>query len=80
MADILGNEIPQRVRFVKGHPVPEHPEDCEPHTPGPGGYTAWFEWCEQMAKTHVQRQCRGCGLWAVWAERWPDRGAAEAGP
>jgi hypothetical protein len=66
MADRLGNEIPQRIRFVKGTAVPEHPEECEPHTPHPAGYVAHLDWQERMAKTHRQRQCRGCGLWAIW--------------
>jgi hypothetical protein len=69
MADTLGNEIPLRIRYVKGKPVPAHPEDCEPHTAGPGGYLAWFEWVQRMQRTHTQRQCRGCGLWAVWEPR-----------
>ena len=66
MADRLGNEIPQRVRWVKGERVILHPEDCEPHPPSPRGYTQRLDWQEQMAKTHTQRQCRGCGLWAIW--------------
>jgi hypothetical protein len=66
VADLPGNSVPLRVLWVKGHPVPERPEECEPHTPGPAGYTAHLEWQSQMAGTHVQRQCAGCGLWSVW--------------
>ena len=44
---------------------------CEPHTPQPSGYVAWHEWADLMAETHVQRQCKGCGLWAVWEPK-PD--------
>lgn len=59
--------IPLRVKFVKGssRPVPEFPDECEPHTPAPDGYMAWWARAEEMAKTHTQRQCRGCGLWAI---------------
>ena len=40
--------------------------DCEPHTPHPAGYVARAEWRELMAGTHECRQCKGCGLWAIW--------------
>jgi hypothetical protein len=69
-----GQEIPQRIKVVKGEFVPEFPDECEPHTPTPSAYHARFDWMQEMAKTHVQRQCRGCGLWAVWD---PGPGAAE---
>lgn len=59
-------EIPQRVKIVNGEFAPEHPGECEPHTPSPRGYNARFDWMQEMGKTHVQLQCRGCGLWAVW--------------
>ena len=59
-------EVPQRVKYVKGELVPEFPDECEPHTPGPRGYLAWDAWADEMAKDHVQRQCRGCGLYAIW--------------
>jgi len=72
-------EMPQRVKTVSGHVVPLYPEECEPHTETPTGYLQWDEWAEQMNRTHVQRQCKGCGLWAVWELRQPDgNGAAHA--
>jgi hypothetical protein len=39
---------------------------CEPHTPCPAGYVACSEWADAMMKTHVQRQCAGCGKWLIW--------------
>lgn len=36
------------------------------HTPCPKGYIQWHHWAEQMAETHEQRRCSGCGLWTVW--------------
>ena len=36
------------------------------HTPCPTGYVAWHEWAEEMMKTHRQRKCPGCGLYAIW--------------
>lgn len=39
------------------------------HTPAPPGYLAWFEWAREMAKTHRQERCPGCGLWKVWTPR-----------
>jgi len=59
-------DVPLRVRTANGRLVPEHPEECEPHTPCPDGYLQRGAWIEQMSETHVQRQCHGCGLWAVW--------------
>lgn len=75
MGDTLGNEIPLRVQVVKGHHVPLHPEECEPHTESPAGYLQWHEWAEKMGKTHVPRQCRGCGLWSVWEKRQREQSA-----
>ena len=40
--------------------------DCEPHTPHPQAYVAHSDWAGKMGKTHVQRQCKGCGLRAIW--------------
>jgi hypothetical protein len=62
----LSAEIPQRIKFVKGSAVPLYPDECEPHTPSPDGYLAWDAWAEEKSQAHDQRQCRGCGLWAVW--------------
>lgn len=58
--------VPLRVRTVHGETVPRYPAECEPHTESPRGYLAWDEWAERMGQTHVQRQCKGCGLWAIW--------------
>jgi hypothetical protein len=62
-------EVPLRIRWVKGHPVPAAPDECEPHTESPDDYLPWHAWAERMDKTHTQRQCRGCGLWAIWKPR-----------
>ena len=40
--------------------------DCEPHEPWPEGYIAASEYADLMMESHVQRQCRGCGLWLIW--------------
>ena len=39
------------------------------HTQCPSGYLEWHEWAERMTRTHEQRRCAGCGLWAVWVRR-----------
>ena len=49
-------------------PAAETP-DCEPHTPEPAGYVARSDWAGQMMKTHVQRQCRGCGKYQIWVPK-----------
>lgn len=59
-------ELPLRVLMVRGRPVPLEPARCEPHTSSPDGFLQWDEWAKRMGRTHTQRQCRGCGLWAVW--------------
>jgi hypothetical protein len=59
-------EIPQRIKFVNGGFVPEFPDECEPHAEEPQGYLQRDAWAERMSATHVQRQCKGCGLWATW--------------
>lgn len=69
MAEPGAAEIPQRIKIADGKTVPLYPDECEPHTVDPPGYLQWTEWAEQMEKTHVQRQCRGCGLWAVWVPK-----------
>lgn len=72
--DILGNMVPLRIQYVKGEPVPLNPENCEPHTQSPSNYLAWDDdWAERMGKTHVQRQCKGCGLWAIWEPKGASR-------
>ena len=67
------NEIPQRVKIVSGHFVPEFPDECEPHTDSPRGYLQWHAWADEMGRTHTQRQCRGCGLWSVWEPSGDER-------
>lgn len=66
---LLARDVPLRIKFVKGYPVPVNPAACEPHTPSPRGYLEWDEWAERMEQTHTQRQCKGCGLWSVWEPR-----------
>ena len=61
--------MPLRTKWVKGSPVPLEPEKCEPHTPCPDGYLQWHAWAERMARPHIQRQCKGCGLWAIWERK-----------
>jgi len=58
--------VPFRVKYVDGEPVPGFPEECEPHTESSRGDLGWDEWAKRMGQTHVQRQCKGCGLWAIW--------------
>lgn len=41
------------------------------HTPVPHGYVARQLWFEQMARTHRQTRCPGCGLFTIW-EPLPD--------
>jgi hypothetical protein len=65
--DAPGSVLPQRLKWVKGIPAPEFPAECEPHSPqGPDGYSAWHAWAYKLRQTNVQRQCKGCGLWAIW--------------
>lgn len=59
-------DIPLRIKNVDGRTVPRCPDECEPHTPSPDGYLQWHAWAQRMAETHINRQCKGCGLWAVW--------------
>jgi hypothetical protein len=49
---------------------PACPNQAE-HTPCPTGYVNWWSWAERMNRTHGQRQCEGCGRWAIWYERPP---------
>jgi hypothetical protein len=43
--------------------------ECEPHTPWPSGYIAGSDYADLLAQSHTQRQCRGCGLYAIWEPR-----------
>ena len=38
----------------------------EDHTPCPEGYIHWHSWAKEMSKTHRQRKCHSCGLYAIW--------------
>jgi len=44
---------------------PSESPDCEPHTPMPSGYVARSDWADRMMKTHIQRQCKGCGKYQI---------------
>jgi hypothetical protein len=39
------------------------------HTKAPEGYLQWHAWAEKKSKTHKQKKCPGCGLWAIWVKR-----------
>jgi len=54
-----------------------HPEKCPhfwAHTPKPpiSDERALDAWMDEMLKTHRQRECPGCGLFAIWTPRKPD--------
>lgn len=36
------------------------------HTEAPSGYLDYQAWATAMEKTHRQRKCAGCNLWAIW--------------
>jgi hypothetical protein len=38
----------------------------EDHTIQPKGYIEWHAWAKEMGKTHKQRRCTACGLYAIW--------------
>lgn len=42
---------------------------CATHTKCPAGYLARHEWAERMMRTHTQKRCGDCGLWAVWVRK-----------
>lgn len=50
-------------------------ENCparEKHTPEPmheSDYMGWHAWARRMSKTHKQRRCPECGLFAIWVPR-----------
>jgi len=39
------------------------------HTKCPTGYLQWHAWAECMMKTHTQKRCPNCGLWAIWVKK-----------
>lgn len=51
-----------------GQRVTPNPEcaDAAGHTPEPNGDLQWFDWAEEMARTHTQTTCARCGRWCVW--------------
>lgn len=51
---------------------------CE-HTPCPTGYIQWHFWAEKMSKTHDQKQCPECGLWAIWVLKQRRKNAGKDG-
>lgn len=44
---------------------PDCPNAAE-HTPQPVLMLHWYEWVAEMAETHTQHWCDGCGLYAIW--------------
>lgn len=45
--------------------------NVDQHTPHPERQFAHEAWAEQMLRTHKQKRCPSCGLWAIWVRR-PD--------
>lgn len=41
-------------------------ERVEDHTACPDGYIQWHYWAGEMGKTHTQRKCPSCGIYAIW--------------
>lgn len=35
----------------------------------PDGYLDRAEWALEMLKTHRQKRCPACGLWAIWVPK-----------
>ena len=49
-----------------------HSETCTgKHTKCPVGYLQWHEWASKKSKTHKQKKCDGCNLYAIWVEKKP---------
>ena len=53
--------------------------EVDRHTPQPTGYGQWHAWARQMAKTHKQFRCPGCGLFQIWIPRTRIEVAKELG-
>lgn len=34
----MPDEIPLKIKWARGRPVPLEPQNCEPHIPSPDGY------------------------------------------
>ncbi len=43
------------------------------HTPCPSGYSQWHAWAARQGRTHAQKRCPTCGLYAIWVPRHPNR-------
>jgi len=58
---------PEPVQFWKRkcNPMCECPDEAN-HTLCPSGYTAWFDWMEEMRKTHKQVRCPTCQCFSIW--------------
>lgn len=35
----------------------------------PAGYVGWHEWAAKKGRTHRQRKCPTCGLYAIWVPK-----------
>ena len=42
---------------------------AELHTPMPEDYLEWFDAVHDLAPTHTQSKCPGCGLWKIWTPK-----------
>lgn len=58
----------RRIKPAAPEPLPLCPNQAE-HTPAPEGYLPWWDWVAGMHRTHEQRECSGCGRWAIWYPR-----------
>lgn len=46
------------------------PDVADHYEPGiPEDYVKRREWATKMRRTHTQKRCRGCGLWAIWVKK-----------
>ena len=43
--------------------------DKHNHTDCPSGYDDWHKWAKKMARTHKQKRCDTCGLFAIWVPK-----------
>jgi hypothetical protein len=69
--------------YYEGMPMVTRPAttpECEPHEPWPSEYVASSDYADLMMETHGQRQCKGCGLWAIWEPKAPVNAAERACP
>lgn len=59
-----------------GNAMSREPARCN-HTAQPLGYMEWHRWASKKAKTHRQRKCPHCGLWAIWVPKKSALGVQE---